>query len=70
MRGRPGALPQKVMMECYYDMLGRALFMSYVAVVELADDVINTEFAPTPNVSKLVGDIPKGYLPRPFLIKP
>jgi hypothetical protein len=44
--------------------------MSYVAVVELADDVINTEFAPTPNVSKLVGDIPKGYLPRPFLTKP
>ncbi|MFT5923057.1 MAG: hypothetical protein ACI9LE_000030 [Paraglaciecola sp.] len=38
-------------------MLRRALFVGYVAVVKSTDSVINTEFAPTPNVSKLVGDI-------------
>jgi hypothetical protein len=32
MRGRPGAVPQNVTMECYYDMLGRALFISYGAI--------------------------------------
>jgi hypothetical protein len=30
MRGRPGAVPQNVTMECYYDMLGRALFIAMV----------------------------------------
>jgi len=29
MRGRPGAVPQNVTMECCCDMLGRALFISY-----------------------------------------
>jgi hypothetical protein len=54
----PGAVPQYAIMDCCCVTLGRAIFCDYVAMIVICGDIIYIEFAPTPNVSKLVGDIP------------
>jgi hypothetical protein len=53
----PGAVPHNVIMDCCCVMLGRAIFCDYVAMIVICGDIICIEFAPTPNVSKLAGDI-------------
>ena len=49
-------------MICY----GGHYLYGYVVIFVSANDVTNTEFAPTPNVSKLVGGGPQGYFPTFF----